>query len=287
MNVYDITNRQFRNLKKYDIPSISTECELYIINNHYKWIKEQSLFKKFFITEGEYFSNKLYTINTLINNKNDINIPELIFPNFLISIDRQISGFAMPFVQNSINYAQVLNTNSLNMEVRINILKKIHSILNKVHSYPNFYITDIHEANFLIDVKAGTVRVGDLDSCKIGNNNAFPAKYLHTNRNIINLPHKYILNKNGIYTPSLNTEIFCFIIMILNTISGININNLNIEQFYDYITYLDSIGLDKELVKTFGNIYTGKDNYIEDGILDYIPKHYKSLYNIYKYDKTH
>lgn len=287
MNIYDITSRQFKNLKKYDIPSISTECELYIINNHYKWIKERSLFKKFFITDGEYFSNKLYTINALLYNKKDINIPELIFPNYLISIDHQINGFAMPLIKDSVNFAQMLATNCLSMSEKINILKKIQVILNKVHNYPSFYIDDIHEANFLINTKTLEVKVGDLDSCKIGDNNAFPSKYLNTNKNIRSLPHKYSLNKNGLYEPNLNTEIFCFIIMILNTISGININSLSIEQFYDYISYLTTIGFDKDLIQTFGNIYTGKDNYIDNNILDFIPPNHQSLYKIYVYNKTH
>lgn len=287
MNIYDITSRQFKNLEKYEVSSISTECELYIINNHYKWIKEHSLFKKFFITEGEYFSNKLYTINTLIYNKKDINIPELIFPNYLISIDHQINGFAMPFIQDSINFAQALKTNCLTMADKIRILKQIQNILNKVHSYPNFYITDIHEANFLINTKTGTIKVGDLDSCKIGANNASPAKYLNTNKNIRSLSHKYVLNKDGIYEPNINSEIFCFLIMVLNAISGININVLSIEQFYDYISYLDTIGFDRNLIQTFGNIYTGKNNYIDNDLLNLIPLNHQSLYKIYTYNKTH
>lgn len=75
--------------------------------------------------------------------------------------------------------------------------------------------------------------------------------------------------------------------MVLNAISGININMLSIEQFYDYISYLDTIGFDRNLIQTFGNIYTGKNNYIDNDILNLIPLNHQSLYKIYTYNKTH
>ena len=65
MKVENIHNYQFKKFDKYilDKTIISTECELYIIPTKDKWNKYERLLKKFFITTGEYFSNKLYTIN--------------------------------------------------------------------------------------------------------------------------------------------------------------------------------------------------------------------------------
>ena len=52
----------------------STDKTQDILNEY----ENYKLFKKFNKTEGEYFSSKLYTINELINNKDKIEIEELV-----------------------------------------------------------------------------------------------------------------------------------------------------------------------------------------------------------------
>jgi hypothetical protein len=42
--------------------------------------------------------------------------------------------------------------------------------------------------------------------------------------------------------------------MILNFLAGTNINNFSLEEFYDYLNYLEFIGIDKNLLDSFNNI---------------------------------
>ena len=231
MNIYNISKKEFKSLNKLEVNSVSTEAEMFVFDRHNKWYKEKNLFKKFYITSGESFSNKLYTINNLIDLKNYLNIPELVFPNSIISINHKIHGFSLPFVENSTAFYDVQKNINIPLEEKIKILKKYANILEQVHNYPALYIGDIHEGNFLVD-NIGNINIIDLDSVKIGHNNPFPSKYLTTNKIITNIKSKYTINDNFLYNINKNTDIFCFIMMILNTISGTNINKLDINQFY-------------------------------------------------------
>lgn len=56
--------------------------------------------------------------------------------------------------------------------------------------------------------------------------------------------------------------------MILNYLYGENINNLNLGDFYNYLTYLEKIGINKELIEIFKNIVSNKDNENPYDLLD-------------------
>ena len=284
MNIYNISKKEFKSLNKLEVNSVSTEAEIFIFDKHNKWYKEKNLFKKFYITSGESFSNKLYTINNLIDLKNYLNIPELVLPNSIISINHKIYGFSLPFVENSTTFYDIQKNINIPLEEKIKILKKYANILEQVHNYPTLYIGDIHEGNFLVD-NIGNINIIDLDSVKIGHNNPFPSKYLTTNKIITNIKSKYTINDNFLYNINKNTDIFCFIMMILNTISGTNINKLDINQFYEYLAYLKSIGYDSEIINQLGLIYTNSANHFDKELLDYIPNNYRSSYKVFNYIK--
>ena len=285
MNIYNISKKEFKSLNKLEVNSVSTEAEMFVFDRHNKWYKEKNLFKKFYITSGESFSNKLYTINNLIDLKNYLNIPELVLPNSIISINHKIYGFSLPFVENSTTFYDIQKNINIPLEEKIKILKKYANILEQVHNYPTLYIGDIHEGNFLVD-NIGNINIIDLDSVKIGHNNPFPSKYLTTNKIITNIKSKYTINDNFLYNINKNTDIFCFIMMILNTISGTNINKLDINQFYEYLAYLKSIGYDSEIINQLGLIYTNSANHFDKELLDYIPNNYRSSYKVFNYIKN-
>lgn len=286
MNIYNITKKEFKSLNEFKHNAVSTEAQLFIFDKHNKWNKETNIFKKFYTTNGENFSNKLYTVNNLFDLKESTNIPELVLPSSFISINHKIHGFSLPLIENSIPFLEMQKDINIPLDIKINILKKYAAVLEKIHNYPNFFISDIHEGNFLVNTLNTDISIIDLDSSKVGHNNPFPSKYLTTNKIIINLKNKYTINDNYLYDINKNTDIFCFIIMILNTISGININKLKIEEFYEYLAYLNSIGYDKEIIKQFGLIYTGDTNYFESSLLNYIPNTYQSAYKVFNHIKT-
>lgn len=185
MKIENIHSYQFKKLDKYilDKTIISTECELYILPVKNKWNKYEKLLKKFFRTNGEYFSNKLYTINELNDRKDKIDIDALIFPDELISIDGIIKGYSMPFIKNNVNILNLLLSNEIDLTTKLNILKEIGVIIDKVARIEDFALGDIHEANFIYDLDEKRVKAVDLDSVKIGNNNPPISKFMIFNEN--------------------------------------------------------------------------------------------------------
>ena len=282
MQIVNITQRKFNTLKKLELPSnvFSREADLYVISGKDKWDKKETLLKKLHIGTGEVFSNKLYTINELLNKKEEIGIDELIMPEALAAIDNEVVGFTMPYIP-SINFQELLDSKEFTITQKMAYLKEIGELLEKLHKvreYTNikgFYLNDIHENNFILNKKTGKINVVDLDSCKIGNNLTEAARYLTSIGSQLQYITKYSpLNYSvgGIYEISENTEIYCYIIMIFNFLYGSNIGKMSITEFYVYLDYLIDIGVSKEFVDKISYIYTGKNNENPYKYLDELPR---------------
>jgi len=277
MRVMNISEKKFDSLKPLELQNdiFNTESELYIIEDKNKWAKRQSVLKKLYINSGTVFSNKLYTVNELIDNKDKINIDELVMPEYIVTIYGKIVGFTVPYVDN-INFKHVLDSMEFTNSQKIDYFKQIGQILHEmanVREYTpvkDFYLNDLHENNLIYNKKTGKINVVDLDSCKIGDNFPFVSKYLSP-LSPINGVNKYKkLNINyigGFFIPNENTDLFCYIVMILNYLYGGRITSLSIEEYYDYLTYLRSIGVSYELVDKFSLIYTEKNN---ENIYEYL-----------------
>ena len=273
MQIMNISNHQFRKMKEY-VPDNGIghmECKLYLLKDKDKWNKNYKLFKKFNKIEGEYFSSKLYTINELINNKDKIEIEELVYPDKLISLDNEIVGYSMDFIKENININIILNSDKIDFKFKIKILKEIGLLLEKIKDNGIITLSDIHEGNFIYDLSRKQVRAIDLDSCKIGKNEGSLSKYLTSNNNLWNYPHKYPLNADDIHIPNTNTTYLSYIYMILNFISGTNyISELSIDSYYKYLERLKQNGFDQELLDIFSLIYVNTDNKNPVDLLDRI-----------------
>lgn len=257
------TNSSFAKLKKFDpgkdIPN--TECELYI-----KGIKdkEKILIKKFFVREGDYLGKKLKNLNTLMYYKSSLeSVKELILPNSLVIVGGEIVGYSMEFIDKNINLLNYLRSLNISLEDKVKYLKCIGSILeeiNNIKDFPyDFSLGDLHEGNFIID-KNGLLKVVDIDSSYISNNEPFPAKYLSINPLLKDLSYKYITNDKGDIIPNRNTDIYCYIIIILNTLANQDMYKLNINDFFRYINYLEDIGINKDFLFSIERIYQSGDN---------------------------
>lgn len=164
--------------------------------------------------------------------------------------------------------------------------------MKKVREYTfmkEFYLNDIHESNFIIDKSSQSVRVVDLDSCKINDNYPFPSKYLSTLGiigNISKYPKETKAECGAIYKPTEDTELYCYIIMILNCLYQENINSMSLESFYDYLEYLESIGIEKELIYIFERIASNSHNINPYELLDSLtPFLGRSNNHVYKHIK--
>ena len=231
----------------------------------------------------------MYTINSLIDYKDEISINELVIPDCLVSINSTIVGYAMDLID-GFNLSSIIYNSKITIDEKIDILKKFGLVLRKMEnvrkytSIQDFYIGDIHEENIMVD-KNGNVRIIDLDSCKILNNLASPTRYLQSlkRKNIINQKYTIDSINPDIITPSEQTDYYCFIILLLNTLYQGNITQLEINEYYKYIEFLQNIGINKELIEQFNNLYNNKPNNNIDYLLDSIGKEaYQARKEVFK-----
>lgn len=294
MQIMNMSEKRFNNLEPLDLPNhiYNTEAKLFILEEKRKWEKKKYILKKLFNDSGTVFSNKLYTINELIDKGSEINVPELVLPEKLVAVYGNIVGFIMPYIDN-IDFKTVLNSFEFTNKQKIEYFKEIGEILESMKrvreftSVNEFYINDLHENNFILNKETGRINVVDLDSCKIGFNSAFAARYL-SYRSPVNLISKYRKVPSVMYNeprilPDYNTDIYCYIVTILNYLSGINVSNLSMDDFYDYLSYLHKLGVSYELIDILALVYTEHDNINPYEYLDELASVVgRSHYNVYK-----
>lgn len=190
-------------------------------------------------------------------------------PDNLVAIDQTISGFTVPFVEGE-NLASVLADPNVSIKKQINYLKQIGEILDQLKqmrkSTPvnGLYLNDLHESNFIVDSKSETIRVVDLDSCKIGSNLPMSSRYLVPTALVADAQGKYKRNTNpgasGYIVADENSDLYCYNIMILNYLYGSSVNNMGLIDFYDYLTYLSEIGMEPDLINSFRMLLHSCDN---------------------------
>ena len=256
-----------------DKDCVSVESILLLIpdkENEYK------VFKNFIIDEGIYFSNKLATINTLHDCKKEIGINELVYPEELVSVNNKIEGYLMEYIK-GINLSKIFKNSKVPLNEKKEYLKQINSILNRIkdlrknEEFKDFHIGDLHEDNIIVDTN-GKIHMLDMDSAKIGGNLPSKSKYLISLRKKEILNNKYKVNNyyDKRIEPNEETDNFCYTIMVLNLLYQDNISKLSIDNFYNYIDYLNEIGINKELIDIFYNLYTDKPNFNCSYFLDSI-----------------
>lgn len=267
----EVINLEEKKLKKMELSKkvLNVEAEFFRYSQKKNWHFEEYVFKKFFHTTGTVYGNKLFTINALIDHKDEIDMEQLVMPEALGAIDGQMVGVISPFIEN-INLQDILSAKLIDFSLKYKIayLKEIGEILEKMKkmrkysSVKDFYLNDIHESNFILNTKTGKINVVDLDSAKINNNLTFPSKYLNPISPLYDSP-KYKLAKNdigGYFEINDNTELYCYTMMILNFFYGANASMLTIPDFYAYLDYLNLIGVPKHIVDSLACLFINKDN---------------------------
>ena len=267
----------------YDIKDINhVESDLYVKNG--------IMYKKMNLSYGQ-FDNKLNTINFLIDNKNIINIEELVLPSGIAYLDRN-SGIIVikeKFIDN-INFRYVLTSNLYSFSEKIEYFKQIGLILDKMKNIRNntsikdFYLCDLYTDNFILNTDTNRINVIDMDSCKINGNNNCSSYYLFEN-NVIDSVKKYKKKELSWFTEyeiNENTDILCYIIMLISFISGCDINKININEFNNYMDYLVNFGLSNQLVSILARIYSNDDNVNPYLLLDELNKYDSKKYVLKK-----
>lgn len=289
MQIINMSKTKLNSLEPLILPKnvTSTECELF----KYPYYGKEKLLKKLLRTDGIIFANKLYTIEALNANKDSMP-SNFVLPESLVSINKKIEAFTMKYIK-GINLSVILNNPDITYEEKIHYLKSIGRILEQMQNIRkytnlnNFYLGDIHEDNFLVERDKQEIYIVDLDSCKIAGNKSFPGRYL-TNSSLIkynNTKYQTLSQTDDLadYKIDENTDIYCYIIMILNYLYDGRVDRLSLDKFYDFINYLEDIKVNIELIECFNKIVVGGNNINPCNYLDTLtPKQVAGARRLYK-----
>lgn len=289
MQIINMSKTKLNSLEPLVLPKnvTSTECELF----KYPYYGKEKLLKKLHRTDGIIFANKLYTIEALNANKDSMP-SNFVLPESLVSINKKIEAFTMKYIK-GINLSVILNNPDITYEEKIHYLKSIGRILEQMQNIRkytnlnNFYLGDIHEDNFLVERDKQEIYIVDLDSCKIAGNKSFPGRYL-TNSSLIkynNTKYQTLSQNDDLadYKIDENTDIYCYIIMILNYLYDGRVDRLSLDKFYDFINYLEDIKVNIELIECFNKIVVGGNNINPCNYLDTLtPKQVAGARRLYK-----
>lgn len=289
MQIINMSKTKLNSLEPLILPKnvTSTECELF----KYPYYGKEKLLKKLHRTDGIIFANKLYTIEALNANKDSMP-SNFILPESLVSINKKIEAFTMKYIK-GINLSVILNNPDITYEEKIHYLKSIGRILEQMQNIRkytnlnNFYLGDIHEDNFLVKRDKQEIYIVVLDSCKIAGNKSFPGRYL-TNSSLIkynNTKYQTLSQTDDLadYKIDENTDIYCYIIMILNYLYDGRVDRLSLDKFYDFINYLEDIKVNIELIECFNKIVVGGNNINPCNYLDTLtPKQVAGARRLYK-----
>ena len=289
MQIINMSKTKLNSLEPLILPKnvTSTECELF----KYPYYGKEKLLKRLHRTDGIIFANKLYTIEALNANKDSMP-SNFVLPESLVSINKKIEAFTMKYIK-GINLSVILNNPDITYEEKIHYLKSIGRILEQMQNIRkytnlnNFYLGDIHEDNFLVERDKQEIYIVDLDSCKIAGNKSFPGRYL-TNSSLIkynNTKYQTLSQTDDLadYKIDENTDIYCYIIMILNYLYDGRVDRLSLDKFYDFINYLEDIKVNIELIECFNKIVVGGNNINPCNYLDTLtPKQVAGARRLYK-----
>jgi len=290
MNIISIPKKKFEKLKPLVLSNqiFSTDQSVYEFYHDGK----KKLIKNFSRINTKLYTNQLYTISALDFYKEYLST-NFCVPDCILSVNNNYEAFGAPFVKGD-NLSTILNNRNINIKEHLLYLKKIGEILQQLKNIrdntplKDIYLNDLHESNFIVNKNDRKLTVVDLDSCKIGNNDAFPARRLTPSSLLNNVKDKYNINTSdnalGYVEPDENTDIYCYIITILNYLYGKNVNNMTKQEFCEYLNYLEHIKLDKNLITMFYKILTNEQNENPINYLDTIKEEqvYRAKEYIYK-----
>ena len=266
MKVLALSERELKRLPELLLSNkiVNTEARLYIYNHKDKWNYLKEIIKLYYIKTDEYMSDKIYVVGQLIANLAKMDIRELVLPTSLVTVRGDLQGFSMPYVENNVNMALLLNNPKVKLEMKIKYLREIFGILERVEGTKElegrFFLGDIHEANFILDIDEQMIKAIDMDSAFINGSAISISKFLTMNENLINNPVKYPFDfETDRPIPNHNTSTLSFIYMLLNSLSGESIYRFSIEDYYEYLNYLKDLGMNRELTDSLAEIYLSNE----------------------------
>lgn len=280
MDTINISKKIIKKAEELKLSSVESS-EGYVIRDPKD---PQKAFKLLHKKSGVNFINKLYTINSLIDLSERIDMPEMVFPECLLTVDDEVVGFSMLLID-GVTLADILFNSDIDIKVKVKYLKQIGSILEKMASVRkenpklNWYLNDLHERNFMVDLEKERLYAVDLDSCRILGNHPFVSKYLSLFSPLIDFPEKYHtdfqISCGGDFVADENADLYCYAMLVIDFLYGARINYASKEEYFKYLEYLKSIGAPGELVDAWAKVYSNDNNVNFAPLLDSLPYFYE------------
>ena len=265
-------------LKEYPLDGvISSEGKIYYYKRDADWVHSH-LLKRLYRTDEKRVHRKILTIDDMQRSELST-YKELVIPEEVVMIQGIQSGFTIEEVADCMNLHVFLKQKNISNKDKIEVLKKIGKLLQKVQSgSQEFYFGDLQEYNFLVDKNKDVFAV-DLDSAATTKKIPLESRYISIDKKTHFLS-KYKVNKSGKCYPNKDIDTFCYNTLVMNFLAGIGLNRLSYSEYYDYIRYLEYCKMPKKLTDILINHYTDKRNdslleCLDDLPLDYARTNYK------------
>lgn len=295
MNIITMSKRKLESLEPLVLKKgiMNTEAQILELKDNRG---NDKILKKLYNDGGSIFANKLYTIE-MLNTYQEYLPSNFVIPDSLVSVNKKIVAFTIPKAKGE-NLSVILNSKEIAIEEQIYYLKKIGEILEQLKNIRKYtplkdlHISDLHESNFIANPSNKHLSIIDLDSCKIAGNRPFASRYLTPFSLLKDTLPKYQLNKDedlpAYIIANEQSDLYCYCSVILNYLYGSNINNLSIEEFYQYMNYLNDIGISKELIDDLEKIVSYHNNENPLYSLDTLTKEQvvRAKEHVYKLVKT-
>ena len=275
-----IKERELEKLKEYELDNsiVTSESRLYYLKKYYN--KPDVLLKKLFKPTDKIMDTKIQTINAISRRKDLKKLTELVIPKELVIARGKAIGFSIDEVENTENLGVILNNEKISYSKKIELLEKVGKLVHKTTNLKqDFFFGDLHEFNFIVD-KDDKIHAVDLDSSTINDNTQIESKYLLLDYKIRHIKKYHSLY--GVPLPDKNSDIYCYNMMIINTLSNMKTQWLKYEDYYNYIEYLSSIGVKDSIIEPLSKMYTEHDNELITDIKNSIPKDKDITYDGYK-----
>ena len=280
MEAINISRKYLRELQSLRLSNVSSG-EGSILRNP---LNGKEVLKILHQQNGLYLSNKLYTLNSLYDIEDALDNDSFVLPNRLLTVDDKVVGFTTPLI-NGVTLADILFNADIDIKIKVKYLKRIGAILDAMASfrkeYPqsNWYLNDLHERNFMVDLDSDKMYAVDLDSCRIFGNHPFVSKYLSLFSPLIDFPEKYHtdfqISCGGDFVADENADLYCYAMLVIDFLYGARINYASKEEYFRYLEYLKSIGAPQELVDAWAKVYTNDNNVNFAPLLDSLPYFYE------------
>ncbi len=276
MHVINLRMHELRKLKELPLEAgvLNTEALMLVLRRKSFPDKIERVFKYLDAQDDKsIMSKKIYTVTTLNQLDEYLELQELVIPDAIIYVNNHIGGFGIPLIPEHRNLGAIIHDDNVSLKEKIFYLEQLGNIIDKVErihlSDNRFQFGDLNEFNFVID-RENQVKAIDLDSAYLGIGEPLHmAYYLLKNQYVKSIPEKYKSTSSGIIIPSDNTDLYCYNMILLSALSGENLYRYSIDIYYQYLDYIKRMGLPEQIIRSFQNIYIPKNNinpreYLED-----------------------